>query len=405
MVGNVIKLVIFSALALFVTFISILLMNDWMQLRQEREVLQTKIDEMALKTNELIAAQEVARGSLKQIEADSKHLLNWALKHKKLPPAFHELSKELSQVNDDNDSRYPSAMRTMEKGGHYSSVIKSLEAAKVDVEEHVSELRKLSQTLVAGTKIADAIPSIMPTDGWISSTYGMRKSPFNGRLKMHKGVDVAAYEGAKVVSTADGVVTFIGRKGGYGKLVVVDHGFGISTRYGHSKKILVKEGERVKRGQAIATIGMTGNTTGAHVHYEVSINDRHVNPWRFLKLDGKPVTETAIAEHAEDLDQVLPMGGDEESFAGVPVDVNMSQIEKLSIEPSSNPIFLDSFVEYFKGIYRVLFILGLVLTAVVMFLVYRLIYTLTGPGLVAMIDRFFSKRSDVTVDEPATFWK
>lgn len=131
-------------------------------------------------------------------------------------------------------------------------------------------------------------PSGKPAEkGYISSSFGVRKDPFTGRRKMHKGVDVAGKSGTGVLVTADGLVTFIGKQNGYGQVVDVDHGYGISTRYGHNKSILVKEGDIVKQGQVIATMGSTGRSTGPHVHYEVLKNGNPVNPNKYITTARK----------------------------------------------------------------------------------------------------------------------
>lgn len=118
--------------------------------------------------------------------------------------------------------------------------------------------------------------------GWMSSMYGMRNDPFNGRLTMHKGVDFAGTEGAAVMATGAGVVSWAGERSGYGLLVEVDHGGGLKTRYGHAKDILVSVGTVVTKGQKIALMGNTGRSTGAHVHYEVLAKERQVNPRKYI---------------------------------------------------------------------------------------------------------------------------
>ena len=141
------------------------------------------------------------------------------------------------------------------------------------------------------------VPTIQPADGHISSHFGVRLSPFDGRRVMHAGIDVAAEVGTSVHATADGVVTFAGNFEDLGRTVVISHGFGIQTRYGHNDKIQVAAGTKVKRGQAISTVGMTGNTTGPHVHYEVWVNDQAVDPMDFI-LDSVPLEYQGIVSVA-----------------------------------------------------------------------------------------------------------
>ena len=123
-----------------------------------------------------------------------------------------------------------------------------------------------------------------PVRGWITSPYGYRRDPFTGRREFHEGVDIAAPIGAPIRAPADGVVVFAGRKPGYGKMVILDHGYGYSTAYGHCSKILVRIGQKVKRGQIIAKVGNTGRSTAPHLHYEVRVGKVAVNPYYYLRL-------------------------------------------------------------------------------------------------------------------------
>jgi murein DD-endopeptidase MepM/ murein hydrolase activator NlpD len=107
-------------------------------------------------------------------------------------------------------------------------------------------------------------------------------SPFTGRRQFHRGLDIASHSGTPIISPADGVVTFTGRKGLMGNMLTLEHGYGMVTRYGHLKKILKKRGERVKRGETIALVGNTGRSTGPHLHYEVRLNGVAVNPTKYF---------------------------------------------------------------------------------------------------------------------------
>ncbi|MDF1821588.1 MAG: M23 family metallopeptidase [Alcanivoracaceae bacterium] len=118
--------------------------------------------------------------------------------------------------------------------------------------------------------------------GWMSSRYGYRTDPFNGKLAMHKGVDFAGKDGSDIVATASGVVTYSGERWGYGLMVEINHGNGLSTRYGHARELLVKPGDIVKPGAVIAKMGSSGRSTGPHVHYEVLRNGRQVNPQPYI---------------------------------------------------------------------------------------------------------------------------
>ncbi|KMP11044.1 peptidase M23 [Candidatus Nitromaritima sp. SCGC AAA799-A02] len=135
------------------------------------------------------------------------------------------------------------------------------------------------------TSLLLATPSIWPTRGWVTSSFGFRKSPFTGLREKHEGWDIAARSGSAIRSTADGIVVVQGREYGYGNMIEVDHGYGLVTRYGHNAKHLVKVGARVKRGQIIATVGNTGRSTGPHLHYEVLLNGVPMNPKNYILED------------------------------------------------------------------------------------------------------------------------
>lgn len=132
------------------------------------------------------------------------------------------------------------------------------------------------QNLLAST------PAITPTKGWITSGFGYRESPYTNKREFHKGIDIAASRGTPILATASGTIAFAGRKGPLGKLVTIDHGHGILTRFAHTHKILKKQGEKVKRGDVIALVGNTGRSTGPHVHYEVYVNGIPVNPKKYI---------------------------------------------------------------------------------------------------------------------------
>jgi len=121
--------------------------------------------------------------------------------------------------------------------------------------------------------------------GWLSSPFGYRKDPFTGKKAWHAGIDFAGAEGSPVVAVAGGVVTHAGKRWGYGRLVEITHGNGYVTRYGHARKILVKEGQIVRRGDRIAEMGSSGRSTGPHTHLEVLKNGKAINPWKFVQAE------------------------------------------------------------------------------------------------------------------------
>ncbi|OFA32432.1 peptidase M23 [Glaciecola punicea] len=163
--------------------------------------------------------------------------------------------------------------------------------------ELTSQIEKMADALEFKVQQLSALESILQglnieqesklagrpvSKGWLSSYYGIRKDPFNGKPTMHKGIDFAGEEGSEVVATGAGIVTWAGNRSGYGGLVEIDHGNGLRTRYGHNSVLTVKKGDIVTKGQAVALLGNTGRSTGAHVHYEVLENGRQIDPLPFI---------------------------------------------------------------------------------------------------------------------------
>ncbi|MBI4263692.1 MAG: M23 family metallopeptidase [Acidobacteria bacterium] len=130
--------------------------------------------------------------------------------------------------------------------------------------------------------LAAATPSLWPAYGWLSSVMGMRKDPITGGREYHSGLDIAGERGQPVYATAAGTVSHVGYQGAYGNLIVIDHGFGLETRYGHLSKFVAKKGAKVQRGDIIGQVGATGRATGYHLHYEVLANGRLLNPLQLL---------------------------------------------------------------------------------------------------------------------------
>lgn len=165
--------------------------------------------------------------------------------------------------------------------------------AFTDVQQRIDEvrrqidLRRESQEEIQGIlndqrSLLAAKPQGWPAKGWLTSNFGVRRDPFTGRRKMHEGLDIAARTGSPVFATADGIVSSARTEPGYGKVVTIDHGYGYRTVYGHNSKFNVKVGQRVRRGDRIASVGNTGRSTGSHVHYEIRLNGLPVNPHKYL---------------------------------------------------------------------------------------------------------------------------
>jgi murein DD-endopeptidase MepM/ murein hydrolase activator NlpD len=150
-----------------------------------------------------------------------------------------------------------------------------------------TSFKEAADSLSLHTARLAATPSIMPTQGWLSSAFSaMREHPILHLARPHEGIDVSAPMGSPIEAPAAGIVTDAGWETGYGNTVTINHGFGIVTKFAHASKILVKRGDRVSRGQRIALVGNSGLATGPHLHYEVHVNGRPVDPLKYVLPDG-----------------------------------------------------------------------------------------------------------------------
>ena len=162
--------------------------------------------------------------------------------------------------------------RMLEGLGRLSEAAGSEEKSLVSLIEHLEDqTAQLVRT-----------PSIAPTKGWVTSAFGYRTSPFTGNREFHRGVDIAARKGTPIIAPADSQVRFAGQRRHLGNTVILRHGYGVDTVYGHLSEVVVKRGQKVKRGETIALMGTTGRSTGPHLHYQVEVNGVPVNPRNYI---------------------------------------------------------------------------------------------------------------------------
>lgn len=196
------------------------------------------------------------------------------------PPQLKKRSSRVFQRELDED----------EEAGEKTSQI---ENDLIPLEERVNRLELASQqaetnlsylhvNLLKKSAIINATPSIMPIAGWVSSGFGYRNNPYDGVYRLHSGIDIAADPGTPVRAPADGTIIFSGYREGYGKAVVIDHGYGIHSLFAHNSVLFVSQGSKIKRGETLAQVGSTGHSTGPHLHYEIRKNGVPVNPIHFL---------------------------------------------------------------------------------------------------------------------------
>jgi murein DD-endopeptidase MepM/ murein hydrolase activator NlpD len=157
-----------------------------------------------------------------------------------------------------------------------------LDKLTADATRQEQSLQELQAYFQDQRLLLASVPSVWPVRGFVTSDFGQRLDPYTADRVMHAGLDIANDFGKEVISPSDGTVVFAGLEGGYGNVLVIDHGYGIKTRYGHLSKIGVKPGDHVKRGQSVAAIGNTGRSTGPHLHYEVRVNGVAQNPRKFI---------------------------------------------------------------------------------------------------------------------------
>ena len=171
----------------------------------------------------------------------------------------------------------------------WDSLLANLESLGADLAMREDRLDALEALIFDRQLHDDMHPNGRPlNDGWISSGFGFRTHPLTGAKEFHSGIDFAGKQGVKVRSVGAGIVTWSGKRWGYGNMVEINHGNGYVTRYAHNKKNLVDIGDRVNKDQYIALLGSTGRSTGPHVHFEVIRNGKVINPWKFINQAGSP---------------------------------------------------------------------------------------------------------------------
>lgn len=218
-----------------------------------------------------IAAQLTLKNKIHKLNSSFAQIDTSAIKKK-----FNNIDKELETINAYLKARGINQTVKLPQGGEESDDVLSAEETGDFYEKYI---KKISYSF-------SHVPLGYPFHGAITSTFGHRENPFSGSgVETHKGLDIRAPMGAPVKSMAKGMVTFAGRRGGYGNCIVIKHIGGYETLYGHLSKILVKTGQQIDIGEQIGKVGSTGRSTGPHLHYEVHRNGQKINPKSFLTLN------------------------------------------------------------------------------------------------------------------------
>ena len=231
------------------------------QLRTEKEELKNRYSQLEKVAQE----KEIQVASLGSLASEVSAL--YGLKSEPILNTGDAQTLQSAQVSSSLDQFY--ALRTSALNG----------AATVGISLGLNRSVTMADWLRA-----NAAPNLWPVEGTVTGSFGERIDPFNGEGAFHSGVDISTSFGTPVVAPADGVVVYADFLGGYGRAVVVEHGRGISTRYGHLANFAVISGQHVHRGDTIGYVGLSGRSTGPHLHYEVRINDTPVNPHKYLRL-------------------------------------------------------------------------------------------------------------------------
>jgi len=247
--------------------------SDILDLRASHEALEAENASFRSATDELSTQVTSLEAAIQDLGAKSALDPNLAKTMDKLPALVKARAMGGSTEADRTAQRTLSSLGTPEDTfGLLRTLLESLE----------SRLTLVSHNVDRRNALAAATPSIWPSTGWLSSMMGHRVDPITGADDFHAGLDIAGERGQPVYATAAGTVTHTGFQGGYGNLIVLDHGFGLETRYGHLLNYGVKQGAKVKRGDLIGHVGNTGRSTGYHLHYEVLANGKLLNPLQCL---------------------------------------------------------------------------------------------------------------------------
>jgi murein DD-endopeptidase MepM/ murein hydrolase activator NlpD len=200
----------------------------------------------------------------------------YELKHADLESAKQKKAQLVEKLSAD-EALYLQQIKDLEEDSN--RIEKLIMDAEAEMARKLAEERARAVSVYQGGKISWPVPS----SGNITSPYGNRIHPINGRTEFHTGIDISANYGADIVAAEGGVVLSAGWNGGYGNTVVINHGNGLSTLYAHGSKLVVSAGENVTKGQVIAKAGSTGYSTGNHLHFEVRLSGKHTNPVSYVK--------------------------------------------------------------------------------------------------------------------------
>jgi len=250
-------------------------------LKRDKLVLENQLAEVKTK----LALLETNLERLEKFDRKLRIMTNFADNTRKVgigPLTQDEMiASNMTGITGSNEAL---ALKLKEKLGELESADLSNEIDRLlnSSSEKEKELAELTSFLEDQRLLINRVPAIWPAEGWVTSGFGYRHSPFTSSSVFHEGLDIANNVGTPIYAAADGVVVFTANHEGYGRMIIINHGFGLSTRYGHLSEYKRNVGDRVKRGDLIATMGNTGRSTGPHLHYEVRLNNIPQNPLLYI---------------------------------------------------------------------------------------------------------------------------
>jgi murein DD-endopeptidase MepM/ murein hydrolase activator NlpD len=221
---------------------------------------------------------EIMNGALGQMKSESQKL---GLEKQKLE-SMHTL---------ENERRVPKDENTQDKTSWEDTELDALLTRVNNVDGNIDVIE---QKLREQKSLNDSLPTKLPASGYLGTDYGNVTSPFTGKIQYHYGIDIVAERGTPIYAAGDGIITKSDVEGGYGLVVEISHGNGVSSRYCHNLRNVVAVGDKVRRGDLIAYMGNTGQTTGTHLHFEIRVNNQPVDPKRFILDDIKDMDGNTI---------------------------------------------------------------------------------------------------------------
>jgi murein DD-endopeptidase MepM/ murein hydrolase activator NlpD len=257
-------------------------------LSEENKRLKEENHSIRAEASVIIAKLQEVQNNLSKVDQMSDQVRAEASQLEPAPPGakkikMSEKKKIINKIQDKQSLDMQSGTLLKVDALEFKDLFVALNNVTDKSHIQAQALETLSEELQAYRSKISLTPTIAPVKGTVTSNYGVRVSPFTGSSRMHQGVDIAAPLGSSILSAANGTVTKVSRSEDYGIYVEITHGYGVLSRYAHASKIIAKVGDKVKKGQQIGLVGMTGRTTGPHLHYEVEINGRKTNPGEFIR--------------------------------------------------------------------------------------------------------------------------